>query len=98
MTSVLQALDIAVQAAFVALALFTLTDWVRHRDRQRLWLVVAPVSLSALVVLPPAAALRGLPGAAVPDPAPCPFGLFVDAVVSFGNPLIPRGRRAGVAH
>ena len=61
MTSVLQALDIAVQAAFVALALFTLTDWVRHGDRQRLWLVVALVSLSALVVLTPAAALVGLP-------------------------------------
>src|SRR6266581_3233446 len=41
MTSLLQALDIAVQAAFVGLALFTLTDWLRHRDRQRVWLVVA---------------------------------------------------------
>src|SRR5947199_10833572 len=76
MTSVLQALDIAVQAAFVALALFTLTDWVGHRDRQRLWLVVALVFLSDLVVLTPASPLVGLPVQLVTDPALLPVWLY----------------------
>jgi len=93
MTSVLQALDIAVQAAFVALALFTLTDWVRHRDRQRLWLVVALVSLSALVVLTPAAALVGLPVQLVTDLALVLFVLSGYALLMFRNSLIPLGRR-----
>ncbi|TMD77615.1 MAG: hypothetical protein E6I77_07235 [Chloroflexi bacterium] len=97
MTSVLQALDIAVQAAFVALALFTLTDWVRHRDRQRLWLVVALVSLSALVVLTPAAALVGLPVQLVTDLALVLFVLSGYALLMFRNSLIPLGRRLAAA-
>src|SRR6266567_2885692 len=97
MTSVLQALDIAVQAAFVALALFTLTDWVRHRDRQRLWLVVALVSLSALVVLTPAAALVGLPVQLVTDLALVLFVLSGYALLMFRNSLIPLGMRLTAA-
>ncbi len=97
MTSVLQALDIAVQAAFVALALFTLADWVRHRDRQRLWLVVALVSLSALAVLTPAAALIGLPAPLVTDLALVLFVLSGYALLMFRNSLIPLGRRLAAA-
>src|SRR5213594_1279631 len=97
MTSVLQALVIAVQAAFVALALFTLTDWVRHRDRQRLWLVVALVSLSALVVLTPAAALVGLPVQLVTDLALVLFVLSGYALLMFRTSLIPLGRRLAAA-
>ncbi|TMD20970.1 MAG: HAMP domain-containing histidine kinase [Chloroflexi bacterium] len=97
MTWVLQALDIAVQAAFVALALFTLTDWLRHRDRQRVWLVVALLSLSALVVLTPAAAVIGLPGQLVTDLALVLFVLSGYALLMFRNSLIPLGRRLAAA-
>src|SRR5690348_13726737 len=97
MTAVVQALDIAVQAAFVALALFTLTDWIRHRDPQRVWLVVALVSLSALVVLTPAAALAGLSGQLVTDLALLLFVLSGYALLMFRNSLIPLGRRLTAA-
>ena len=97
MTSVLQALNIAVQAAFVALALFTLTDWIRHRDRQRLWLVVALVSLSALAVLTPAAALIGVAVQVDTDLALVLFVLSGYALLMFRNSLIPLGRRLAAA-
>src|SRR6266446_3184691 len=97
MTSVLQVLDIAVQAAFVALALFTLTDWVRHRDRLRVWLVVALVSLSALVVLTPVAALVGVPEQLVTDLALVLFALSGYALLMFRNSLIPLGTRLTAA-
>ena len=97
MTSVLQALNIAVQAAFVALALFTLTDWIRHRDRQRLWLVVALVSLSALAVLTPAAALIGIAVQIDTDLALVLFVLSGYALLMFRNSMIPLGRRLTAA-
>src|SRR6266571_6157502 len=97
MTPVLQALDIAVQAAFVGLALFTLTDWLRHRDRQRVWLVVALLSLSALVVLTPAAAVIGLTGQLVTDLALVLFVLSGYALLMFRNSLIPLGERPTAA-
>src|SRR6266699_2679825 len=97
MTSVLQVLDIAVQAAFVALALFTLTDWIRHRDPLRVWLVVALVSLSALVVLTPVAALIGLPEQLVTDLALVLFALSGYALLMFRNSLIPLGTRLTAA-
>jgi signal transduction histidine kinase len=97
MTSVLQALNIAVQAAFVALALFTLTDWIRHRDRQRLWLVLALVSLSALAVLTPAAALIGVAVQVDTDLALVLFVLSGYALLMFRNSLIPLGRRLTAA-
>src|SRR5438874_4807577 len=97
MTSVLQALDIAVQAAFVALALFTLTDWVRHRDRQRLWLVIALVSLSGLAMLAPVAAAIRLPVQLVTDVALVLFVLNGYALLMFRNSLIPLGWRLAAA-
>jgi signal transduction histidine kinase len=97
MTSVLQVLDIAVQAAFVALALFTLTDWLRHRDRLRVWLVVALVSLSGLVVLTPVAVVIGLPGQLVTDLALVLFVLSGYALLMFRSSLIPLGRRLTAA-
>jgi len=97
MASVLQVLDIAVQAAFVALALFTLTDWIRHRDRLRVWLVVALVSLSALVVLTPVAALVGVPEQLVTDLALVLFALSGYALLMFRNSLIPLGTRLTAA-
>ena len=97
MISVLGALDIVVQAAFVALALFTLTDWIRHRDRHRAWLVVALVSLSALAVLTPAAALIGLPAPLVTELALVLFVLSGYALLMFRNSLIPLGRRLAAA-
>ena len=92
MTSVLRVLDIMVQIAFVALAVFTLADWIRHRDRQRLWLVVALVTLSALAVLTPAATLLGLPAQLVTDLALILFVLSGYALLMFRHSVIPLGR------
>ena len=93
MTSVQRALDIAVQVAFVALALFTLTDWIRHRDRLRLWLVVALVSLSALAVLAPAAQYVGLSDEVVTDLSVVLLVLSGYALLMFRDSLIPLGAR-----
>src|SRR4029077_11728883 len=41
MATVLRDLTVAIQLAFFLLAVGTLTDWVRHRDRQRTYLVLA---------------------------------------------------------
>ena len=97
MTSVLRALDIAVQVAFVALALFTLTDWIRHRDRLRAWLVLALVSLSALGVLAPAAAAIGLSGRLVTDASIVLFVVSGYALLMFRDSLIPLGTRIRTA-
>lgn len=93
MISVLRALDIAVQVAFVALALFTLTDWIRHGDRRRAWLVLALVSLSALAVLAPAAAAIGLSGRLVTDASLVLFIVSGYALLMFRDSLIPLGTR-----
>ena len=97
MTSVLHVLDVAVQVAFLALALFTLTDWVRHRDRHRVWLVVALVSLSGLVFLAPVSAAIGLNGAVVSDLGIVLFILSGYALLMFRDSLIPLGRRLRIA-
>lgn len=97
MTSVLRVLDVAVQVAFLALALFTLADWIRHRDRQRVWLVIALVSLSGLVFLTPLAAAFGLSGEPVIDAAILLFILSGYALLMFRDSLIPLGKRLRVA-
>ena len=97
MTSVLRALDVAVQVAFVALALFTLADWIRHRDRLRVWLVVALVSLSGLVFLTPVATAIGLNASVVVDAAILLFILSGYALLMFRDSLIPLGRRVRIA-
>lgn len=97
MTSVLRALDIAVQVAFVALALFTLTDWIRHRDRQRAWLVVALISLSALAVAAPVAAAIGLSGRLATDAPILLFILSGYSLLMFRDSLIPLGTRLRTA-
>lgn len=97
MTSVLRALDMAVQVAFVALAVFTLADWIRHRDRLRLWLVVALVSLSGLAVLAPAAASVGLSGQVEMDAALTLFVLSGYALLMFRDSLLPLGVRLRAA-
>lgn len=97
MTSVLRALDVAVQVAFLALALFTLTDWIRHRDRLRVWLVVALVSLSGLAFLTPLATAVGLKGEVVIDGAILLFILSGYALLMFRDSLIPLGKRLRIA-
>ncbi|HET7466833.1 MAG TPA: HAMP domain-containing sensor histidine kinase [Candidatus Dormibacteraeota bacterium] len=97
MASVLQALDLVVQVAFVALAVFTLADWIRHRDRLRLWLVVALVSLSGLAVLAPVAAYVGLPGQLQVDAALVLFVLSGYALLMFRDSLLPLGVRLRAA-
>jgi len=42
---------IAIQIAFFLLAVGTLTDWIRHRDRQRTYLVLALLCLTLLVLI-----------------------------------------------
>lgn len=97
MTSVQHALDIAVQIAFVALALLTLADWIRHRDRQRVWLVVALVSLSGLAVVAPVAAAIGLKGELVVDGSILLFIVSGYALLMFRDSLIPLGIRVRAA-
>src|ERR1700741_808405 len=93
MTSVQHALDIAVQLAFVALALFTLADWIRRRDRQRAWLVGALVSLSGLAVGAPVAPAIGLKGRVVGAGSLLLFIVSGFALLMFRDSLIPLGAR-----
>ena len=97
MTSVQHALDIAVQVAFVALALFTLADWIRQRDRQRAWLVLALLSLSGLAVVAPVTAALGLKGRVVVDGSILLFIVSGYALLMFRDSLIPLGTRVRAA-
>src|SRR5438874_2550944 len=51
--SVLQDLSVAIVVAFGLLALATLVDWIRHRDEQRTYLVLALVFLALVVLIGP---------------------------------------------
>ncbi len=54
MADLLLGLQVAIEAAFVVLALAALIDWLRHRDTRRSHLAVAFGSLTALIVISPA--------------------------------------------
>ena len=94
MASVTQPLGIAVQVAFVLLALATLLDWVRHRDRQRTFLVLALVSLSALALLGPVAKAVSMPPALALDIGVIVLLLSGYFLLLFRDALVPLGSRA----
>jgi Signal transduction histidine kinase len=54
MADLLLGLQLAIEAAFVLLALAALVDWMRHRDTRRSHLAVAFGSLTALILISPA--------------------------------------------
>src|ERR1051325_3936580 len=92
MAALTRALDLAVQLAFVALALLTLADWIRHRDRLRAWLVVALVSLSGLSILAPVTAAISLNAQLSTDATLILFILSGYALLMFRDSLIPLRR------
>ena len=67
MVSVLQDLSVAIVVAFGLLALATLVDWIRHRDEQRTYLVLALVFLALVVLIGPNADTIGLDRQVVTD-------------------------------
>src|SRR5229473_3981193 len=94
MAAVLDALDLAVQVAFVLLALGTLADWLRHRDRQRTFLVLALVFLTLLVLVGPISAPLNLPAQVVTDVSLVIFLLSGYFLLLFRDSLIPLGASA----
>jgi signal transduction histidine kinase len=91
MAALVHDLDIATLVAFVLLALATLTDWIRHRDRQRTFLVLALLSLSVLVLAGSIAALFTLPAQIVTDVELIIFLLSGYFLLLFRDSLIPLG-------
>ena len=61
MATVVSDFTIAIQIAFFLLAVGTLTDWIRHRDRQRTYLVLALLFLTLLVLISPINTVLRLP-------------------------------------
>jgi signal transduction histidine kinase len=94
MAAVLRVLDVATQVAFVLLALGTLTDWIRHRDRQRTFLVLALLFLTILVLFGPISAALGLAPQVVTDASLVIFLLSGYFLLLFRDSLIPLGRSA----
>lgn len=87
-----QSLGVAVQVAFVLLALATLADWIRHRDPQRTFLVLALITLSILVVLAPIDTALHLPARLAVDVAIVDFLLSGYFLLLFRDSLVPLGR------
>ncbi len=86
-------LDLAVQVAFALLALATLADWIRHRDAQRIFLVLALISLSILTLIAPIAGAIHLPAAVTTDIAIVVFLLSGYFLLLFRDSLVPLGVR-----
>jgi signal transduction histidine kinase len=93
MSGLQTALEIAIQVAFALLAVAILADWVRHRDRQRTYLVVALVSLALLVLLGTLTSVIGL-SAVITDLSLVLFLLSGYALLMFRDSLIPLGTRS----
>lgn len=91
MSDLLLVLQVAVQAAFVLLAVSTLADWLRHRDGRRSYLALAFGSLATLVVLSPAFGTSGALGRALTDAGLVIFLLSGYALLIFRD-LHPLGR------
>ena len=94
MAAVLNVLDIATQAAFVLLAISTLADWIRHRDRQRTFLVLALVFLTLLVLVGPITDPLRLPAQVITDASLVIFLLSGYFLLLFRDSLIPLGSSA----
>src|SRR6266568_2843143 len=95
MATVLSDFTVAIQVAFFLLAVGTLTDWLRHRDRQRVYLVLALLFLTFLVLIGPINSMLQLPAQVVTDVGLVAFLLsgyflllFRDSLISLGT--LPR--------
>ncbi len=91
MAALSQSLSVAVQVAFVLLALATLADWIRRRDRQRTFLVLALISLSVLVLIGPITSAVRLPTQVETDFAIVDFLLSGYFLLLFRDSLVPLG-------
>jgi signal transduction histidine kinase len=91
MAALVRDLDLATQVAFVLLALATLADWIRHRDRQRTFLVLALLFLTLVAVIGPAADAIGVRGQALTDVTLVIFILSGYFLLLFRDSLIPLG-------
>jgi signal transduction histidine kinase len=87
------ALENAIPVAFALLVVAILADWLRHRDRQRTYLVVALVSLAFVVLLGPFLTLLRLSGPLVVDVSLFLFLVSGYALLMFRDSLIPLGTR-----
>jgi signal transduction histidine kinase len=94
MATVLRDLTLATQVAFFLLAVGTLTDWLRHRDRQRTFLVLALLFLTLLVMISPINSLLQLPPQLVTDVSLVVFLLSGYFLLLFRDSLIPLGTLA----
>lgn len=90
-SALLPYLNLATQLAFILLALGTLADWIRHRDSQRVFLVLALLALTVLVVITPLGSLVHLPAAVTTDIALVDFLLSGYFLLLFRDSLIPLG-------
>jgi signal transduction histidine kinase len=97
MASLSHSLSVAVQAAFVLLALATLFDWLRHRDQRRTFLVLALVTLSALALLGPFSKAVNLPSALATDLGIIVLLLSGYFLLLFRDALVPLGTRTKAA-
>ncbi|HET9410279.1 MAG TPA: HAMP domain-containing sensor histidine kinase [Candidatus Dormibacteraeota bacterium] len=91
MATVLRDFTVAIQIAFFLLAVGTLTDWIRHRDRQRTFLVLALLFLTLLVLITPINAVVNLPAQVVTDLGLVVFLLSGYFLLLFRDSLIPLG-------
>jgi signal transduction histidine kinase len=89
MGDLLLVLQLAVQAAFVLLAVATFTDWFRHRDGRRSYLALAFGSLAALIVLSPAYGTAGAIGRVLTDAGVVLLLLSGYALFMFRDSFIP---------
>jgi signal transduction histidine kinase len=94
MATVVSDFTIAIQIAFFLLAVGTLTDWIRHRDRQRTYLVLALLFLTLLVLIAPINTVLLLPAQVVTDVALVAFLLSGYFLLMFRDSLIPLGTLA----
>ncbi len=90
----LQDLSVAIQVAFGLLALATLADWVRHRDAQRTYLVLALVFLALVVLIGPNAGHFGVGPQVITDVALVIFLFSGYFLLLFRDSLIPLGASA----
>jgi signal transduction histidine kinase len=92
MSDLLLILQVAVQAAFVLLAVATLADWFRHRDGRRSYLALAFGSLAILIVVSPAFRTEGTLGRVLTDAGIVLLLLSGYALLMFRDSFIPLGR------
>jgi len=95
-TVLLQDLTVAIQVAFGLLAIATLADWIRRRDAQRPYLVLALVFLALVVLIGPNADQLGVSRQPVTDITLVIFLLSGYFLLLFRDSLIPLGASARV--